>query len=108
MEYINRIELQGLVGSIRSNIVNGCKVANFSLATEAIYRTSDGFPVVEVTWHNVVAWEESAKDCDLSEIGKGSKVRVLGRLRTSKYTGANGEEKIYYEVIASEVSIVKE
>lgn len=108
MEYINRIELQGSVGSVRLHEVMDRKVANFSLATEHMYKTSDGCPVVEVTWHNVVAWEEAAGSCELSDIVKGSKVMVVGRLRTSRYTAVNGEEKIYYEVIASEVSIVKE
>ena len=34
MEHINRIELQGHVGTVRTNEVSGKKVVNFSLATE--------------------------------------------------------------------------
>ena len=111
LEYIARmndiIELQGVVGVVRLQDVMDRKVARFSLTTECMYKTSDCNLVAELTWHNVVAWEEAAGSCELSDIVKGSKVRVVGRLRQSRYTGINGEEKIYYEVLASMVSIVK-
>ena len=57
MEYINKIELLGKVGTVRSNVVNGTKVANFSLVTDFLYKTRDGNPVSEATWFNIVAWE---------------------------------------------------
>lgn len=60
MENINRIELQGRVGTVRTNLVNGIKVANFSLVTDHLYKTRDGIAISETTWHNIVAW--SGKD----------------------------------------------
>ena len=38
IEHINRIELQGHVGTVRMNEYNGSKVVNFSLATELLYK----------------------------------------------------------------------
>ena len=38
MEHINRIELQGRVGNVRTNEYNGGRVANFSLVTELLYK----------------------------------------------------------------------
>ena len=107
MEHINRIELQGRVGNVRTNEHNGTRVANFSLATDLLYRTKDGNAVSETTWHNIVAWE--SKDTpNVHEICVGMPLNVTGRLRTSRYTTADGTEKIFYEVLASRIRIVEE
>lgn len=105
IEHINKIELQGHVGTVRYNEYNGSKVINFSLATELLYKTREG-ATSETTWHNVVAWE--GKDMpDFEKIMKGVPVNVTGRLRTSRYTSADGSEKQYYEVLANKISILK-
>ena len=107
MEHINRIELRGNVGSVRLNEYNGKKVANFSLATELLYKSRDAGAVSETTWFNVVAW--SGKDIeDPALITKGTPVHVTGRIRTSKYTSVDGVEKFYYEVMANKLQIVRE
>ena len=106
MEHINRIEIQGLVGNVRTNEHNGTKVANFSVATDILYKTRDG-AVSETTWHNVVAWE--GKDMpDVHRICKGMPVNVIGRVRTSKSTGIDGSERIFHEVLASKVRILND
>ena len=106
MEHINRIELQGIVGNVRTNEHNGTKVSNFSLVTELLYKTRDG-AAAETTWHNVVAWE--GKDMpDVHSICKGMPVYVCGRVRTGKFTGIDGSEKFYHEVLASRIRILSE
>jgi single-strand DNA-binding protein len=106
IEHINRIELQGHVGTVRYNEYNGSKVINFSLATELLYKTREGASS-ETTWHNVVAWE--GRDMpDLGKITKGTPVNVKGRLRTSRYTSADGSEKLFYEVLAGKISILND
>ena len=106
MDHINRIELQGMVGSVRANEYNGTKVANFTLATEVLYKTREG-AVSETTWHNVVVWE-SKENPDVHRIAKGMPVNVVGRLRSSKVTNVDGTERTYYEVLASRVKLLKE
>ena len=99
MEHINRIELQGRVGNIRTNVVGDTRGANFSLATDYLYKTRDGAAISETTWHNVVAW--SGKNMpDLDKIEKGTPLHLTGRLRTNRYTSADGTEKLFYEVLA--------
>ena len=99
MEHINRSELQGRVGNIRTNVVGDTRVANFSLATDYLYKTRDGAAISETTWHNVVAW--SGKNMpDLDKIEKGTPLHLTGRLRTNRYTSADGTEKLFYEVLA--------
>lgn len=106
MESINRIELQGRVGTVRTNLVNGIKVANFSLVTDHLYKTRDGIAISETTWHNIVAW--SGKEMpDLDMIGKGTPLHLVGRLRTNRYTAADGTEKQYYEVLAYRIRIIE-
>ena len=107
MEDINRIELQGRVGNLRTNTVNGTMVANFSLATDLRYKNSEGAGVSETTWHNVVAW--SGRDMpDLSKITIGMPLYVSGRMRTTKYTTAEGTDKYFYEVLANRIRFVTE
>ena len=104
MDHINRIELQGRVGNVRTNEYNGTKVDNFSLVTEVLYKTREG-AVSEATWHNVVAWE-SRDVPNVHSITKGKPIYVSGRLRTSKITNIDGSEKTYYEVLASKMKFV--
>ena len=107
MAYINRTELQGRVGTIRTNIVRESMVANFSLVTEHLYRTRDGGAVNEVTWHQITAWE--GKDMpDLSKITKGMQLNVTGRTRTFKYTNAEGQDRQLNEVVAYKIRVVTE
>lgn len=107
MENINRIELQGRIGNVRTNIVGDNKVANFSLVTEHLYKTRDGGAVNETTWHYVVAW--SGRDMpDLELIKKGRSIYVSGRLRASKYTTADGTERHMYEVVANRIRLIEE
>ena len=107
MEHLNRIELRGRVGTIRTNEVNGAKVANFSLVSELLYKTREGVPMAETTWFNVAAWD--SKDMpDLNKIEKGMALYVSGRMRSVRYNGADGTDKIFYEVLAGKVRILNE
>jgi single-strand DNA-binding protein len=107
MEHLNRIELHGRVGTVRTNEVNGSKVANFSLVSELLYKTREGLAVSETTWFNVAAW--SNKDMpDLDKIEKGTRLYVSGRMRSARYTSAEGVEKQFYEVLANKVRFLNE
>ena len=107
MEHLNRIELKGRVGTVRANEVNGNKVVNFSLVTEHLYKTREGNPASETTWFNIAAWHN--KDMpDLDRIVKGMPVYVAGRMRTSRYTTAEGVEKQYFEILANKVRFLTE
>lgn len=106
MEQLNRIEIRGVVGAVRSQIINGNKMSKFSVATSRAYKDREGVAQIDTTWHNVIAWE-SDKITDLDKIQAGSKVYALGRLQTQKYMGADGVEKTYYEVVASKVNLIE-
>lgn len=107
IEHINKIELQGHIGTVRANEYNGSKVVNFTMVTDFIYKSREGGVTSESTWHNVVAWENSQMP-DLEKIVKGMPVNVTGRLRTNRYTSADGVEKQYYEVLANKIRLLRE
>ena len=107
MDHLNRIELRGRIGTIRTNEFNGSKVTNFSVVTEYLYKTRDGNAVSETTWFNVAAWP--SKDMpDFERLAKGMPIYVSGRMRTSRYMSADGVERQYYEILASKVRFVEE
>ena len=43
---------------------------------------------------------------DLSRIVVGTSVNVIGRMRATKYTAADGNDKYFYEVLASKVRMI--
>lgn len=104
MEFINRIELVGVVGTIRKQTYCGRVVANFSVVTEYSYKDKTGGAIVETTWHNVVAWQNGDMPLDLIE--RGTQVCVHGRLRCRRYTSESGEPRTIYEVIAQSINIL--
>lgn len=101
----NRIELRGNAGQdARIMKVGDNTVARFNIATNETYKDRSGNLKEETTWHSVTAWSGKGMP-DFTRIRKGVCVYVLGRLRQGRYTTAAGEEKSYYEVLASRVSI---
>lgn len=106
MKSINRIELQGIVGYSRVIQVGESTVVQFSLATNEQFRRADGTIHEETTWHCVTSWEGDGRP-DPSEIVKGVTVYVKGRLRQTRYTDSQGNERAFFEVMATEVRIVK-
>ena len=105
MEYLTRIELRGIVGSTALNKVGEAQVCRFSVATEYAYKDRDNNPVVDVTWFNVTAWE-GRNIPDVRDIVRGALVQVHGRVRTFKYTMADGAERSGWEIIARRVTIL--
>ena len=81
MEFLNKIELRGIVGQSSLNRVGDSQVCRFSLVTEYSYKDRGNNPVVDVTWFNITAWEGKNMP-ELHLIGKGVIVQVAGRVRT--------------------------
>ena len=104
MEFLNRIELVGVVGRIHKQTFSDRMVANFSVVTEYSFKDKNGASVVETTWHNIVAWQNGDMPLDLIE--RGTQVCVQGRLRCRRYTSDNGETRTSFEVIAKDVNIL--
>ena len=103
-QYINRVELQGRVGTVRISGVCDTLVANFSILTERLYKTGDGNQVMEATWMSVAAFEGNG--VSISGLTRGSLVNLTGRLRNNKYIDASGNERVFTEVIATSLKVL--
>ena len=75
MEFLNRVELVGVVGTIRKQKVSDQMVANFSVVTEQYHKDKSGSAVIEATWFNIVAWQNNNMP-DLDKVDRGSHVHV--------------------------------
>ena len=102
MEFLNKVELKGIVGRVHVQNIAGKEHAKLSMATNYAYADAEGNAVIETTWHNVTA-------SNLPEgVDKGSKVHVIGRIRKRRYTDENGVEKYLDEIIASQIKVIEE
>ena len=104
-QYINRVELQGIVGTSKVISIGDKKVVRFSLATNYAYKDKEGYPVIETTWHARSAWAE--KEDDLTMYRKGTPLHIEGRIRNIRYTDASGCERTTLEVVATKIERVE-
>lgn len=89
--YINKVELQGVVGSTTNS--------GFTLLTVDTFKLSDGSAFCMNTWHNVLY-------ADTSNILKQDVVHIIGRMKTQSYTNSDGETISLSVVIATEIEHV--
>ena len=107
MQFINKIEIQGIVGNSSIQKVADTRLCRFSVVTELAYKGNDGTNIIESTWFNVTAWE--GKDIqDLDAITRGAIVHVIGRLKCSRYMDGNGNDKVFYEIVAHKLEIMED
>lgn len=84
---VNRIELIGWLGSEPEQrvLASGAAVCNFRIATKRPGgRDDQGNRMFETDWITVEAWERLAERC-MQSLHKGSRVRVIGSLRTDSW-----------------------
>ena len=106
MEQLNKVELVGTVCSVHLQKLNDEKSYHFSVATTVTYGTTGaGTTVCETTWHCVRFFPDE-DDRDYSNLSKGARVKVLGRLRNCRYTSADGSDRFVTEVVASSVEVL--
>ena len=79
MEFLNKIEIAGVVGRANLTPCGPTTVCNFSVMTEYCYKGNDGGVVV-----------------------------VIGRLRAKRYCDAQGIDRVCYDVVAQELGIMEE
>ncbi|MBR1705683.1 MAG: single-stranded DNA-binding protein [Bacteroidales bacterium] len=105
MEFINKIEIRGIVGTANLAVNGDRQYCKFSVVTDFASRR-DGSPVIDSTWFNVTAWEGRGMP-DLSKIVKGTWVQVQGRIRTYKFTTSEGTDRLGWEIYARQVFLLE-
>src|SRR5690349_1619822 len=102
---VNRIELIGYMGAMPEMryTAGGAPVTNFSMATNRIWRGQDGESQKQTDWHRVTAWGRLAEVVN-QYMGKGKRVRVIGRLEYQTWNDkTTGEQRSRAVIVASQV-----
>ncbi len=104
---VNKVELNGYLGMDPSvfQVSKNAKKAILRIATNESFKNKNGEWEQRTSWHNVVLWGKHAEYAD-SELRKGMRVYVSGRLSYRKYTGKDGQERFVTEIIAAEVELI--
>lgn len=103
---LNSVTLRGIIGSVRTQDVQGHKMAHFTVATNYAYKLASGEACIETTWSSVVFWGKADSKV-IDQIQKGQSVEVSGRIRTQRYTAADGSERSTTEILARDVRIIE-
>jgi len=107
MDFLNKIDLRGVVGRGEINSYNNSRVCNFSLVTEYSSRDREGNVSIETMWFNVSIWDSlDNPQLPLEQVVKGAWVQVSGRLRLRRYTTVENEDRYSLDVLARDVRIV--
>jgi len=84
---------------------NGRTLAKFSLATNEVYRNSNGDKVTSTQWHNIVAWGKTAELLG-TLLKKGKEVAVTGKLTYRSYQDKEGNNRYVPEIVIEDFALL--
>lgn len=84
---------------------NGKTLAKFSLATNEVYRNSNGDKVTSTQWHNIIAWGKTAELLG-TLVKKGKEVAVTGRLTYRNYQDKDGNNRYISEIVVEDFALL--
>lgn len=107
MDFLNKIEINGVVGMVHRMKIADADILKFSVVTETPpVKDKDGNMAVEVFWCNCVAYDVH-EHSDQWNISKGDFVKIEGRLRTVRYTDMSGNVNHSVEAVISKLENLK-
>lgn len=83
----------------------GRPVTSFSVATPHQWVSSEGTHHEELEWFSVVAWGELAHICH-TQLDKGKRVYVEGRLKTRSWEDSQGKRHFRTEIVARDMIVL--
>lgn len=81
---------------------SGAQVANFSVATNRVWKDQNGAKQENTDYHNVVVFGRQAETV-AQYLRKGSSVFIEGRMQTRSWDGQDGKKQYRTEVVADRV-----
>ena len=106
---VNKVILLGNAGKdpdIR-HLEGGITVASFPLATTESFRDKNSGEKREQTeWHNIVMWRNLAESVEKSELKKGDRVYLEGKIRTRQWNDKEGSKRFAVEIVADTFTII--
>lgn len=107
MNSLNKVQLIGNLTAdpeVRQT-PNGQYVANFSMATNRVWKDSAGMKQEQVEFHNIVVWGKLAEIVE-QYVKKGKKIYIEWRLQTRTWEDQAGVKKYKTEIIADNVILL--
>ena len=104
MEFLNRVELRGIVGSVNVTEVGGETAVRFSVATDHSYKGRNGELIIETTWHNCTAWSSTAPEC--TKLKKMDTIHLKGRIRATNYSSADYGVRAVTDIFVNSLEIL--
>lgn len=99
----NQVQLIGRLGmDPDAKQINQTVKTTFTLATNTVYKDSEGNKKTMTDWHNIIAWGGLAQTME-QYLKKGDKIGISGRLVTRSYENSDGIKKYFTEVIAKDM-----
>ena len=83
----------------------GMAITKISLATTSVRKDKDGNNQEQTQWHRVTFFGKLGEIAG-EYLRKGSQVYVEGEIRYDKYTGQDGVEKYFTEIVANEMQML--
>lgn len=83
----------------------GLAITKISLATTSVRKSKEGATKEETQWHRVTFFGKLGEIAG-EYLRKGSQVYVEGEIRYDKYTGQDGVEKYFTEIVANEMQML--
>ena len=106
---VNKVILLGNAGKdpdIR-HLEGGVTVASFPLATTESFRDKNSGEKREQTeWHNIVMWRSLAESVEKSELKKGDRVYLEGKIRTRQWQDKEGNKRFTVEIVSDTFTII--
>ena len=84
------------------SLPSGIKVCNFSIATNRVWKDSDGKKCEAVDYHNIVVFGRQAETTH-QYMKKGSQIIIEGRLQTRSWEGEDGKKNYRTEIVSEKV-----
>jgi single-strand DNA-binding protein len=104
---VNKVILVGRLGrdpELRYT-PKGQAVANFTVATNEVWRNQDGERQERTEWHRIVVWGKTAEFCG-NYVTKGRQVYIEGRLQTREWEDREGQKRWTTEIVAQNIQLL--
>lgn len=104
---INKAILVGNLGDDPSvkYTQGGMAICKLSVATTSVRKDKDGNQQESTQWHTVKAFGKLAEICG-EYLKKGGQVYIEGSIRYDKFTGNDGIEKYFTEIVADQMQML--
>ena len=102
MEFINKVEVCGMIGTIHTESISSTsKVTTLTVCVNETYTDAGGNAVMETTWFKVSVWNSD------EELNVGDFVHIKGKFRMRRYIDSTNNERVTYDIVANEVHTLK-